>query len=458
MGHFQRLAGPAHQRLNTTVSIPAKPSLKTAALTSAALSALFVVVYGTSNWLTARRADVGTWYYAWERSIPFMPWMIVPYMSIDLFFIAAPFRCTSHAELIVFARRVAWSIVIAGAFFLAAPLQFGAPMPQPHGWTEILFTVLRGFDRPTNLFPSLHIALCIILAELYGRHATGLRRLGNRVWFGLIGLSTLLTYQHHFIDVVGGLILATFCFYLCREAPGHTPVVPNHRFGLYYGGGTVAAGALSFAFWPSGALLLWPAISMGIIAAAYFGLGPAVYRKSGGRLPWATSLVLAPCVLGQRISLWHYRRKAPPWNEVTPRVWIGAKLSGPEAREAKRLGVTAVLDLTAEFTETKEFIELAYQNIPVLDLTRVGMTQLQEAVDFIRQQERHGVVYIHCKAGYSRSAAVAGAYLLSIGQAATAAGAIGLLRQIRPSIVVRPEVWEAVREFESRFNWVETYL
>ena len=55
----------------------------------------FIVVYGACNWITAHRGDVGTWYYEWERRIPFVPVMIVPYMSIDLFFITAPFLCQS---------------------------------------------------------------------------------------------------------------------------------------------------------------------------------------------------------------------------------------------------------------------------------------------------------------------------------------------------------------------------
>jgi len=53
------------------------------------LSLLFMVVYGGTNWLTSLRTDVGTWYYSWEKYIPFVPLMVIPYMSIDLFFVAA---------------------------------------------------------------------------------------------------------------------------------------------------------------------------------------------------------------------------------------------------------------------------------------------------------------------------------------------------------------------------------
>src|SRR5437016_47649 len=69
---------------------------------SAGLSLLFLIVYGWCNWITSQRDDVGTLYFGWERFIPFVPWMIVPYLSIDLFFVTAPFLCRDERELAVF--------------------------------------------------------------------------------------------------------------------------------------------------------------------------------------------------------------------------------------------------------------------------------------------------------------------------------------------------------------------
>src|SRR5688572_7389271 len=91
---------------------------------SAGLSALFLVVYGWCNWFTSQRSDVGTLFFEWERLIPFVPLMIAPYMSIDLFFIAAPFLCRSDRELATFSRRIAAAILVAGICFLLFPLRF----------------------------------------------------------------------------------------------------------------------------------------------------------------------------------------------------------------------------------------------------------------------------------------------------------------------------------------------
>jgi protein-tyrosine phosphatase len=106
-------------------------------------------------------------------------------------------------------------------------------------------------------------------------------------------------------------------------------------------------------------------------------------------------------------------------------------------------GVTAVLDLTAEFSEAKPFRKINYRNIPVLDLTAPTQAQLVEMSEFIANNSRNGAVYVHCKIGYSRSAAAVAAYLIMSGNANTAKEAFAIIRRVRPSIVIRPEVISA---------------
>jgi len=97
---------------------------------SAELSVLFLVVYSGCNWITGQRSHVGSFYFQWEHAIPFVPLMILPYMSIDLFFIAAPFLCRTEEELRTFSRRVIAAILIAGLCFLLFPLRFAFPAPS----------------------------------------------------------------------------------------------------------------------------------------------------------------------------------------------------------------------------------------------------------------------------------------------------------------------------------------
>jgi membrane-associated phospholipid phosphatase len=181
------------------------------------LSLLFLIVYGGCLWITSRRHDVGVSYFAWERAIPFVPFMILPYLSIDLFFVAAPFLFSTARELIIFVARVATAIVIAGIFFLAVPLRFAFPRPQADGWLGALFDWFRGMDAPYNLFPSLHAALLLFLVDAYARNLCGVARIVVLLWFALIGLSPLLTRQHHVIDICGGFALALGCMGLFGE-------------------------------------------------------------------------------------------------------------------------------------------------------------------------------------------------------------------------------------------------
>ena len=414
---------------------------------SIGLSALFLVVYGWCNWFTAQRGNVPTLFFEWERSIPFVPLMIVPYMSIDLFFVTAPFLCRDKCELEAISKRVAAAILVAGLCFLLFPLRFAFARPHADGWLGAFFDWFRGMDQPYNLLPSLHIALCTILADFYARHSRGVLRNASNAWFFVIGLSAVLTYQHHVMDVVAGFALGAYCLYFFPESNPRLPLIQNRRIAWYYAGGACLTILFVTLWWPWGALLLWPATGLALAAAAYVVLGPRIFRKREGRLPWTTWWALAPVLSGQQLSRLYYRRQCDPWNEITPRVWIGGVLHNHEAENMIRCGVTAVLDLTGEFSEAPAFRSLIYLNIPVLDLTAPTVEQLREMAAFIEEQSARGVVYVHCKIGYSRSAAAAAAYLLESKQATSVSEALSILRARRPKIVVRPEIVAVLDEF-----------
>ena len=411
------------------------------------LSALFLIVYGSCNWITSQRSDTATIYFTWERHIPFVPLMIAPYMSIDLFFVAAPFLCAADRELATFAKRIAAAIVAAGICFLLFPLRFAFARPEASGWLGAVFDWFRTMDAPFNLFPSLHITLGSLLLVAYRRHTRGVLRTTVTVWFALIAASAVLTYQHHVLDVVGGFALAGYCFYFIRERPLRTSVIPNQRVGIFYIIAGVTLALLATKWWPYTAVLLWPAASCAIVAIAYFRTGARVYRKTDAVLPWSTVWALAPCLLGQHLSRWHYRRKCRPWDAVTPRVWIGSALREREATAVLRADVKAVLDVTAEFSAPRAFRNVRYRNVQVLDLTAPASEQLNEMVEFITRESACGIVYVHCKIGYSRSAAAVAAYLIARGAAANVDEALALLRKVRPTIVVRPEARAAIVAF-----------
>jgi signal transduction histidine kinase len=234
------------------------------------------------------------------------------------------------------------------------------------------------------------------------------------LWFTLIIASPLFTWQHHVLDVVTGAMLGQICMFVF---PGwHDRVLvhsasANFRVARLYAAGSAVLGILAIGlgslFW----LLVWPAAALALIAIAYVRGNSSVFRKSGGSLPISTRVVLGPYLSGAYVRLLIYRRRGEPWVEAAPGVFCGRLLTKREARAVRSMGVTGVLDLTAEHAETRAFLGIEYLNVPVLDLTSPSREQLDAAVAFIVKHAGRGGVYVHCALGISRSVAAVAAYI-----------------------------------------------
>jgi len=443
-----------------------RPPLREALLWAAALSALFMVVYGGTNWITSQRSDVGTFYFEWEKHIPFVPIFIIPYMSIDLFFFGSFFVCGTRQELHLLAKRIATAICIAGLCFLLFPLQLGFTRQPVSGPLGPIFQFLWGFDQPYNLAPSLHIALRSILWFVYVTHTIGWLRGTIRIWFVLIGASTLLTWQHQVFDVVTGQLLALFCFYLFPVAALMSPQEgmwlqrgrQNLRLSILYG--SLAAGcfvlAVTIGSWAW--LLLWPTFALAVIAIGYRLGSPDVFRKRAGQIPFTTWVVLGPYLIGSWISYLYHRTHAPPFVEAAPGIYLGRHLNSREAKQLRDKGIVAVLDLTSEFSRCRQLRGLTYRNVPLLDLTTPTPDHIAHCVAFIREQAAAGAVYIHCALGYSRSACIVAAWLLETGAAESPEQAVELLRRSRPQLVLRRDTLDSLLQYQTRHTTSASHL
>jgi membrane-associated phospholipid phosphatase len=167
--------------------------------------------------MAGRHATLPVMAFAWETRIPFVPWTIVPYWSIDLFYAISFFLCRQRLELDRHALRLFSAQVIAVACFLLWPLRFSFERPEIGGVFGWLFDVLLGFDKPFNQAPSLHIVLLIVLWVKFAQYLHGAWRWVLHVWALLIGVSVLTTFQHHFIDIPTGLLAGWLCVWLWPE-------------------------------------------------------------------------------------------------------------------------------------------------------------------------------------------------------------------------------------------------
>jgi len=174
--------------------------------------------YQFANWAAGLHPHVGSIHFDWEKAIPFLPWTIVPYWTIDPLFCLAFFLCTDAAELKCHVRRVLTAQSVAIACFLAFPLTMAIDKPGTKGLIGLLFSALAVVDRPYNQAPSLHIALLVILWELYARHLPRYLHPVLHGWALLIGVSVLTTYQHRFIDVPAGAALGALCIWIWPQS------------------------------------------------------------------------------------------------------------------------------------------------------------------------------------------------------------------------------------------------
>lgn len=412
-----------------------KPSFWQRAGTSAWLSFWFVFVYNGCNYLTSLRDDVGTCAFDWELTLfPFLPSFIIPYWSIDLLFVVAPFFVPNRYLLGQHLKRVSFGIAVAGVFFLLFPLKLAFTRPEVTGWQAPFFASLENFNNFYNCAPSLHIVLRTCLWSIYVTPARGLPRGLLAVWFACIGASTLLCWQHHIIDVLTGQLLGLFCLWLFPSVP--IPSVrtevnqrsnASFRIARLYAMVCVLFTALAVAGWPETVPLLWPGVSFLLLTLAYLGGGPSLFRKVEGRQLPNSRWLLAPYRWIARLTARYFNAGHPAYAELRPGLFVGRALTQQEALE---LSCPAVLDLTAEYDEVPAFLCKEYKNIAILDLTLPSLEQLREGADFLRA---HPQCYLHCSLGLGRTCLMAAAYLIAQ-EGLTVAQALEEVRKVRPRL------------------------
>ncbi|WP_342612349.1 phosphatase PAP2/dual specificity phosphatase family protein [Burkholderia ambifaria] len=414
----------------------------------AAMGAVFFSTYGFANWLAARRAEVPTFAFGWEHAIPFVPWTIVPYWSIDLLYALSFFFWTRRDDLLDHVKRLLTVQLISVACFIAWPLRFGFERPDTGGAAGALFTLLMGFDKPFNQAPSLHIGLLVVLWAVYAKHLRGTAaRIVLHAWFAAIGVSVLTTYQHHMIDVPTGAAvgcLALFLFPL-RDAAGRLPgadASPSaagralaRRYAL--GAALVALAALYCVSRAPGLALAagWGALALACVAWIYWRGAPGAFQKDdAGRLPVSVRWLLAPTIVGAFVNsrLWTFRQPAAV--RIDERVWIGRT---PTTRDVRRHGFTALVDLTAEMPRWAAVdASLAYVAVPQLDLVAPTPAQLAAAVAALERLHAEGRdVLVCCALGYGRSVLCAAAWLAARRGLGDARDALAAVRAVRPRAV-----------------------
>ena len=403
------------------------------------LGPFFYATYGFSNWLASRRDDVGAVVFDWEHQIPFVAWTILPYWSLNFFYVASVFVCRTQLELFNHIKRLLTAQVIAVTCFLLFPLQFTFNQPQPDGWPGALFSLLGAFDKPFNQAPSLHIALVVVLWHLYAHRLRSFTQWSLNVWFLGIGATVLTTYQHHFIDIPTGALLGWFCVWLWplnRQSPlasaRLTADPVRRKLAGCYALASVILTVISFAGGGVLLWLVWPAISLALVALFYLCVGVAGFQKGpSGHIGVASRWLLAPYLLGAWFNSRWWTRSKPTALKVEDNVWLGRF---PTPTSLGRYAIQSVVDLSAELSSRAD--QSHWYAFPSLDLIAPDADTLDAAARRIEQQRGEGRVLVCCALGYSRSAATVCCWLLQTKRARNLDDAIQTVTRANPNIVL----------------------
>jgi hypothetical protein len=186
-----------------------------ATITLAFIGGGYEVVAQVSAWRGRTVWDPAT---ALDYAIPVVPWSVVPYMSIYLYFPLAygliPRTDHGRHELILLHQGLFLISAASFAVFLISPCRIGIleqlpPKLRNHeGMPGALYGVVHALDTPYNAWPSLHVSLSLLIVLHIAWRERG-RMLPPVLWvaWSLLALSVLTTKQHFVFDLATGVAL-----------------------------------------------------------------------------------------------------------------------------------------------------------------------------------------------------------------------------------------------------------
>ncbi|MEO8298116.1 MAG: phosphatase PAP2 family protein [Burkholderiales bacterium] len=415
---------PAHDAPHTSAC--AAPSGMSRLVWMAVNALVFQLAYSVCN-AAAQRVQVTRHVAtAWDAQLPFVAWMILPYLSSVPLLMLGFAVAVDRQALRTYSQRLLLTSVLGCLVFALWPLVFHGLRPQPAEapWAT-LYGLLHALDGPFNQWPSLHVAFMVVLwptlsAALPSTAARGLARGLLALGLLIVAASTVFTHQHHLADVAGGLLLGALA---CRLVPAQRPQTERPAVALHYGVASILAVVLGLTLGPWWLRLLWAwlAVCTAAVAWAYRCGNAQFLHKRGGRFPAWVWLLYGPYLAGYVATWWLVRwreRHQPPAQPCGPLLWVGRRLSAAEAAALLPPHCT-VIDLANELTETAALRAdhrhgpgRRYHAVALLDLQPVPAAAQAHVMQLMQHEHAQGrTVFLHCAMGYSRSRELAQAYL-----------------------------------------------
>ncbi|WP_127891422.1 phosphatase PAP2 family protein [Psychrobacter sp. FDAARGOS_221] len=406
-----------------------------------------------------------------DSHIPFISAMIVPYSWSILLFCTGFFLVNTQHQLSMLTRRLVLSTLFACFVFYLFPARFSFNRPETIGWLGYGYDFLAITDKPYNQFPSLHVAYALLIGgSLYPIVKRTTTKILLLLICGLIIISTVFTYQHHLLDVLGGFVLAALVWQLAGRMRSH--LVLKYITVAISGFLIIAITAYLLAydssnFWINLALIVAVYWLISFLTLAWAYQYPSISRNrlwftktlSGQHRFWvwlAFSPLISTYYLMWRLRFLLSKSATSSLNQI-PLYWIThtksesfkpTKLSQTYTVATARLPCSVtiepnkpvktliVIDLAAEISSHYGYLEKdqleqdqtshTYIYFPILDLqplSDIALTEfisLFEKIDACIEQNINNntptIIHFHCVMGMSRSVAIQILYLLYCGQ------------------------------------------
>jgi hypothetical protein len=198
----------------------------------------------------------------------------------------------------------------------------------------------------------------------------------------------------------------------------------------------------------------YTAIGFCAIGIGYLFKSPAIWMKSADGImnPISFALYLPIHLLNWlALRLATSNANYPARHEIVPSLWLGRRPFETEADAIMADNAWAVVDLTAEFPESRELRQNKYLCLPTLDHTPPTRIQIEDALRFIANEMPTRKVLVHCALSHGRSATIVAAWMLQHGLAKTPKDADAMLRKIRPGVRLKDSQLEVLNEmFQSK--------
>lgn len=282
---------------------------------------LFAIFYTLTNTYSAAVFDryperIHSLAITIDSTIPFIPAMIVPYSWSMILFIASFFMVRTARQLSVLSARLIVATLLACLVFYLYPARFSFIRPVTTDWTAFGYHFLNATDKPFNQLPSLHVTYALLLSvSLWNAFDRKYKwrlvayRLALLVVCALIIVSTVFTYQHHLLDIVGGLVLAGIVLLIVHDLRsvlvlkyltvgiGGFLLIAIASFFVGVNAAIESSGIAFACYWLASFMLL-----SGLYQANNIKINQNYLRKNSvGKLTLSTWIAFAPVLLAYKI-------------------------------------------------------------------------------------------------------------------------------------------------------------